>query len=567
MAVDAYTRWVKLKALQTKHARVVANAIVETVLCNTAGAAKLIVSDQGSEFKGEMKQAMQLLNVEQKYTAAYRSEGHGLAERYNRALADKLKSMVTENDPEWHLALPWAKMAHNSSVHRALSQAGEGITPGEVQTGRRFNMLLEENLSEAAVGGGTRQPGVYLSQLKKHMVAVSAWVKESRDKYNTQMRKQANKKASKQQITLKPGDTVALLRILQGTKRKLLRPAEGPWQVVRASPEFEGEYEIQKVGEGVKTKDRVHANRLVPYRDVMELATHHSWDRSDGSLNVDWPSCSTPALHSQEDARAPPPQALTEAIEQRLNAEKEDVWEIEQILGDSGTRAEGNKQFHIRWKGYGPEEDSWEPLENLVHCAVSVQEYELGQVGIFSVERACDRPQADKVGPWFLDFSRTGDQGQSQTLIMDLNGRETPEEVLQLICNKANISKEDIELVWASPPCETFSKANWSNLTRGNNYRKPERGHPPVEGTKGDKAGQHDRLVQRIKAICLQIKKSVIENPAGGLEFQEYMKDEAGKMVVDLCNYVWPFKKTTNLWVNGFDWTPRGLSGSGRCKE
>ena len=50
------------------------------------------------------------------------------------------------------------------------------------------------------------------------------------------------------------------------------------------------------------------------------------------------------------------------------------------------------------------------------------------------------------------------------TLKMDLNGEETPEELLEKICREAGISKEDIVLAWASPPCETFSRANWSNL-------------------------------------------------------------------------------------------------------
>ena len=88
MAVDAYSRWGELKALQDKYAATVADAIVEAVLTNTAGGIKLIASDQGSEFKGDMAAAMALLQVQQRYTAAYRSEGHGLAERYNRSVSN-----------------------------------------------------------------------------------------------------------------------------------------------------------------------------------------------------------------------------------------------------------------------------------------------------------------------------------------------------------------------------------------------------------------------------------------------------------------------------------------------
>ena len=32
--------------------------------------------------------------------------------------------------------------------------------------------------------------------------------------------------------------------------------------------------------------------------------------------------------------------------------------------------------------------------------------------------------------------------------------------------------------------------------------------------------------------------------------------------------FLWPFKKTTNLWVKlGFDWQPEGVTGEGRCGE
>ena len=129
VCIGAYSRWAEAEPLKDTCEATVADALVRSVITNTAGHTKLLISDQGSEFKGDLADAVKMLRVTQRYTAAYRSEGHGLAERYNRAIADKLKSMVSQNDPQWHRALPWAKLAHNKSVHRALSMGGEGITP------------------------------------------------------------------------------------------------------------------------------------------------------------------------------------------------------------------------------------------------------------------------------------------------------------------------------------------------------------------------------------------------------------------------------------------------------
>ena len=31
--------------------------------------------------------------------------------------------------------------------------------------------------------------------------------------------------------------------------------------------------------------------------------------------------------------------------------------------------------YKVRWKGYGPDEDTWEPIENLESCLDIVEEY------------------------------------------------------------------------------------------------------------------------------------------------------------------------------------------------
>ena len=123
--VDAYSRWGEMKAISEKSAEVVAEALIEMGICNTFGQLKTIVSDQGTEFRGELSAAMKLLKIQNKYTAAYRSEGHGLVERYNQAVSEKLKTIISQEDPEWHRGIPWVKLAHNNSVHQALSEAGE----------------------------------------------------------------------------------------------------------------------------------------------------------------------------------------------------------------------------------------------------------------------------------------------------------------------------------------------------------------------------------------------------------------------------------------------------------
>ena len=187
VAVDAYSRWGELKALQDKYAATVADVIVEAVLTNAAGCIKLIALDQGSEFKGDMAAAVTLLKVQQRYTAAYRSEGHGLAERYNRSMSNIVRSMVKQSDPDWHKALPWVKLAYNSTVHMALSEGTEGLTPAEVHLGRRMNLMIEKATESQKACIEAKSASAYVKNLAKHVDAMKEWVKQSREKYNARM--------------------------------------------------------------------------------------------------------------------------------------------------------------------------------------------------------------------------------------------------------------------------------------------------------------------------------------------------------------------------------------------
>ncbi|XP_038077745.1 M-phase phosphoprotein 8-like isoform X2 [Patiria miniata] len=54
-------------------------------------------------------------------------------------------------------------------------------------------------------------------------------------------------------------------------------------------------------------------------------------------------------------------------------SETEDIYEVEKILGV--TKHEGKPLYRVRWQGYGPEEDTWEPRENLLTCEDLVEEF------------------------------------------------------------------------------------------------------------------------------------------------------------------------------------------------
>ena len=179
-----------------------------------------------------MAAAMALLRIQQRHMAAYRPEGHGLAGRYNRSVSNIIRSMVKQSDPDWHKVLPWVKLAYNSTVHRALSEGTEGLTPAEVHFGRRVNLMIEKAMESQKGCTEAKSASAYVKNLAKHVDAMREWVKQSREKYNARMRTDANKGAKKG-VQYEEGDLVSLREERhQGTNKKIKLQDVGPFNVL-----------------------------------------------------------------------------------------------------------------------------------------------------------------------------------------------------------------------------------------------------------------------------------------------------------------------------------------------
>lgn len=65
----------------------------------------------------------------------------------------------------------------------------------------------------------------------------------------------------------------------------------------------------------------------------------------------------------------PPPPPIT------VDAKGEKLWAIEAILDSRRTKQKGF-QYHILWRGFGPEQMTWEPLRNAVNAHIAIKEFE-----------------------------------------------------------------------------------------------------------------------------------------------------------------------------------------------
>ncbi|KAL1544610.1 DNA (cytosine-5-)-methyltransferase [Salvia divinorum] len=101
------------------------------------------------------------------------------------------------------------------------------------------------------------------------------------------------------------------------------------------------------------------------------------------NLLVEWEKLCVSYLSSEnKDASS---EHVKEEVEDDGEEEEDDddseVFEVEEILevcyGDPNNKKSSELHFKIRWKGYGPEYDTWEPLDGLSSCPEKLKEFVL----------------------------------------------------------------------------------------------------------------------------------------------------------------------------------------------
>ena len=169
-------------------------------------------------------------------------------------------------------------------------------------------------------------------------------------------------------------------------------------------------------------------------------------------------------------------------------------------------------------------------------------------------------------------------------VLMDLADGRVKGRVIEEICNICGINKCELAAVLVSLPCETYNRADASNISRGNHYRDhqhPEK--PPREATGADKqahakqlkAKQHDAMIEALVIELTALRREhgceiVLENPVGSLKERPFMQSAdwlqtVKRFTVTYCAYGYKYMKLTNIWTTMHDWQPEGITGDGMC--
>lgn len=118
------------------------------------------------------------------------------------------------------------------------------------------------------------------------------------------------------------------------------------------------------------------------------------------------------------------------------------------------------------------------------------------------------------------------------------------------------------DIIWASPPCTSFSVASISTHWKGGFRAYEPKTESAVKGI-----GLVKKTIDIIRAY--KPKYWYIENPRGMLrKLIDPMLDESlgnfwKRETVTYCQYGEERMKPTDIWTNDFDWTPRPMCKNG----
>lgn len=249
---DYFSKWVETAALPDQGAISVTNALIEKVLCRF-GIPDEIHSDQGRQFESAVFQkTCELLHVNKTRTTPYHPQSDGLVERFNRTLETMLSLVVSPNQKDWDVWLPFVTMAYNTAEHEST-----GYSPAEIMLGRQPRTPIDLLLPKTGQEGVDNYPE-YVEELRQKLMDVHQAARNNLKRAGDRQKVQADRKASK--TVFSPGDLVMIHcpAVRKGRTPKLNRPWQGPCIVLKRLNDLL--YRVKPAAN--RTPRLVHYNRM-----------------------------------------------------------------------------------------------------------------------------------------------------------------------------------------------------------------------------------------------------------------------------------------------------------------
>lgn len=317
------------------------------------GLCSAIVSDRDRRFVSAFWQELhKLCGTALHMSTAFRPQTDGLTERENRTVVQTLSCVLQDLGGDWEDHLTAVEFAMNNSVN-----ASTGVSPFFMTRGRHPRTPLSFNADSCDVPAA----GEFLTR-------ITAVLKRSEDSMlRAQIAQVEYMDKTRRVSPFKEGDEVWL----SAKNIKFDTPT-------KFAPKYVGPYRILKLhahgnAAQLALPDTFKARNI---HDVFNVALLKRY--------VPRP----PALGPQRQNHPPP---LTDTDEGRL-------WEVDRVMQVRTRR--NRKQVLVRWKGYGADDDTWEPYDTFKQdCPEALLEWESRQPPPRAPKRKADAPKRKSGAP------------------------------------------------------------------------------------------------------------------------------------------------------------------------
>jgi hypothetical protein len=293
------------------------------------------VTDRDPKFMSKFWQALlNTLGVTHNVSSSFHPQTDGNTERVNRVMEDMLRHYVRADQTDWSQWLPLVEFAINNSWHSSVNN-----TPFFLNYGKHPTSPTQFLLHAAAEGGGNTEDNVpAVKDMLKSMHEAIADAKSCLQA--AQQRQKAYADLHRRDVEFKVGDLVLLstknLTMKMVGSSKLMPKYVGPFPVIKQVNKVA--YKV-KLPPSMKIHDVFHVSLLNAYKE-------------DGSMQP-----------------PPPPTLVDDELE----------YEVERILIHRDRHPvhgwKIKREFLVKWLGYGPEHNTWEPEANLQNCSELLTEY------------------------------------------------------------------------------------------------------------------------------------------------------------------------------------------------
>ena len=264
VVADYFSKYTMLFPLKDKESQTVLH-VFATHWIPLWGCPEILHTDRGGEFTSKMMtEFCERFNIRKTQTTAHNPRSDGMVERLNHTVM-QIVNTITSHFDEWDVALPFAQMAYNSTVH-----ATTGETPNMVVQCRHIRMPIDVMTGFDEEFDDTAQDA-YVRQVESDMRDINLRVRDHAGRAMRAQKYYHDRKIHAHDYHEDDLVYVKRMRYLPLT-RKITDRYEGPYVILhRLSGNC---YRIVKRGEPVRT---VTHDKLKP-----------AYARSETDVNLDW---------------------------------------------------------------------------------------------------------------------------------------------------------------------------------------------------------------------------------------------------------------------------------------